>query len=165
MHASTWKTPNFGGSSFWILEDYCIFFYSTFCAFLSWHLRLVTQNASSISKEWCLWNSWFQRYYTVGYATAWSFQLASRSLQWVTSESIAILLFLFCIFCSTPADTLRPAPTTTTSRLKGLFRQILKCFQTIIRSLTLDPWSLWCVDRSAVTKWNETDRLKSNAQP
>ena len=91
------KNPELWGSSFWILEDYCIFFYSAFCAFLSWHLRLVTQSASSFSKTRCncSWDSWFKWYHTVEKAMARIVQLASLSIQWATSVSFALLLFPF----------------------------------------------------------------------
>ncbi len=91
------QTP--GGSSIWIIEDHCVILYSAIWAFLRFADTCVfcTQNASSLPKAWCMWDSWSQRCHVIEIGQpGFSFlQLASYSLQWVTGESAAFLLFPF----------------------------------------------------------------------
>ena len=117
------KTPV--RSSIWILEDYCIFFYSIFGVFLSWHLRLATQlylkkndaceilDFSDITRL---------RKLRPGFSTR--FPIATVGHQW--EYCFSAFPFSFAFSCNTPADTLRPAPPNGREwALKGLFHQSL----------------------------------------
>ena len=59
------QTP--GGSSIWIIEDHCVILYSAIWTFLRFADTCVfcTQNASSLSKVWCMWDSWSQRCHVI----------------------------------------------------------------------------------------------------
>ena len=140
------QTP--GGSSIWIIEDHCVFLYSAIWAFLRFADTCVfyTQNASSLSKVWCMWDSWSQRCHVTEIVLL-DF-LFFNSLPTRCSRSpVGVLLFLLFLFRShfsavLPLILYGLLPLWPGVGAEGTFSFKSKAFSTTIRSLILDPWSL-----------------------
>ena len=140
------QTP--GGSSIWIIEDHCVFLYSAIWAFLRFADTCVfyTQNASSLSKVWCMWDSWSQRCHVTEIVLL-DFLFFNSLPTRCSGSPVGVLLFLLFLFRShfpavLPLILYGLLPLWPGVGAEGTFSLKSKAFSTTIRSLILDPWSL-----------------------
>ena len=140
------QTP--GGSSIWIIEDHCVFLYSAIWAFLRFADTCVfyTQNASSLSKVWCMWDSWSQRCHVTEIVLL-DFLFFNSLPTRCSGSPVGVLLFLLFLFRShfpavLPLILYGLLPLWPRVGAEGTFSFKSKAFSTTIRSLILDPWSL-----------------------
>ena len=115
------------------------------CEIRCWHVVVLTcldtQNASAISKAWCMWDFSFQRYHMIKIVQP-RFLLATVGHQW--EYCFSVISFSCTFSCSASAETRRPAPSMAESRRRSDFFFKSKEFSITIWSLILDPWrNLW----------------------
>ena len=137
------QTP--GGSSIWIIEDHCVFLYSAIWAFLRFADTCVfyTQNASSLSKVWCMWDSWSQRCHVTEIVLL-DFLFFNSLPTRCSGSPVGALLFLLFLFrlhfpAVLPLILYGLLPLWPGVGAEGTFSFKSKAFSMTIRSLILDP--------------------------
>ena len=136
------QTP--GGSSIWIIEDHCVILYSAIWAFLRFADTCVfyTQNASSLSKVWCMWDSWSQRCHVTEIVLL-DFLFFNSLPTRCSGSPVGVLLFLLFPFrlhfpAVLPLILYGQLPKWPWVGAERTFSASLKRFQMTIRSLILE---------------------------